>query len=75
MMRELPLRCDRSDAHYLECRLPCREWRGWKVVPDTGHPMGLQNPAGFARAIAETFAGSGSANPSDPRNPIPRRTS
>jgi pimeloyl-ACP methyl ester carboxylesterase len=26
---------------------------GWKVVPDTGHPMGLQNPAGFAAAVAE----------------------
>jgi pimeloyl-ACP methyl ester carboxylesterase len=25
----------------------------WKVVPDTGHPMGLQNPEGFARAVAE----------------------
>jgi pimeloyl-ACP methyl ester carboxylesterase len=25
----------------------------WRVVPDTGHPMGLQNPAGFAEAVAE----------------------
>jgi pimeloyl-ACP methyl ester carboxylesterase len=29
---------------------------GWKIVPDTGHPMGLQNPAGFARTIAEVLA-------------------
>jgi len=26
---------------------------GWRVVPDTGHPMGLQNPAGFAEVVAE----------------------
>jgi pimeloyl-ACP methyl ester carboxylesterase len=26
---------------------------GWKVVPETGHPMGLQNPHGLARAVAE----------------------
>jgi pimeloyl-ACP methyl ester carboxylesterase len=25
---------------------------GWKVVPQTGHPMGLQNPEGFAQTIA-----------------------
>lgn len=31
---------------------------GWKVVPATGHPMGLQNPAGFAQTIAEVVAGS-----------------
>lgn len=29
---------------------------GWKVVPDTGHAMGLQNPAGFAQTIAEVVA-------------------
>ncbi|MEO8437916.1 MAG: alpha/beta hydrolase [Chloroflexota bacterium] len=29
---------------------------GWKVVPDTGHPMGLQNPAGFAQTISEVLA-------------------
>ena len=29
---------------------------GWKVVPDPGHPMGLQNPAGFAQAVAEAAA-------------------
>jgi pimeloyl-ACP methyl ester carboxylesterase len=29
---------------------------GWKVVPATGHPMGLQNPAGFAQTIAEVLA-------------------
>jgi pimeloyl-ACP methyl ester carboxylesterase len=26
---------------------------GWKVVPQTGHPMGLQNPAGFAQTVAD----------------------
>jgi len=26
---------------------------GWKVVPETGHPMGLQNPSGFAATVAE----------------------
>jgi pimeloyl-ACP methyl ester carboxylesterase len=26
---------------------------GWRVVPDAGHPMGLQNPAGLASVIAE----------------------
>jgi pimeloyl-ACP methyl ester carboxylesterase len=26
---------------------------GWKVVPKTGHPMGLQNPVGFAQTVAE----------------------
>jgi pimeloyl-ACP methyl ester carboxylesterase len=34
---------------------------GWKVVPDTGHAMGLQNPLGLAQAVAEllpaTWAG------------------
>ena len=29
---------------------------GWKVVPATGHPMGLQNPAGFAQTIADALA-------------------
>jgi pimeloyl-ACP methyl ester carboxylesterase len=29
---------------------------GWKVVPRTGHSMGLQNPAGLAEAIAEVEA-------------------
>lgn len=29
---------------------------GWKVVPRTGHPMGLQNPEGFADAVAEVVA-------------------
>ncbi len=28
----------------------------WAVVPDTGHPMGLQNPAGFAQVIADILA-------------------
>lgn len=31
---------------------------GWKVVPNTGHPMGLQNPAGFAQTVAEVVADS-----------------
>jgi pimeloyl-ACP methyl ester carboxylesterase len=31
---------------------------GWKVVPNTGHPMGLQNPAGFARMVADVVAES-----------------
>ena len=31
---------------------------GWKVVPGTGHPMGLQNPAGLAKAVAEALAES-----------------
>ena len=26
---------------------------GWKVVPETGHPMGLQNPSGLAATVAE----------------------
>jgi pimeloyl-ACP methyl ester carboxylesterase len=29
---------------------------GWKVVPRTAHPMGLQNPEGFAEAVAEVVA-------------------
>ncbi|HEY7524383.1 MAG TPA: alpha/beta hydrolase [Candidatus Limnocylindrales bacterium] len=28
---------------------------GWKVVPDAGHPMGLQNPAGVADCVAEAI--------------------
>ena len=28
----------------------------WQVVPNTGHPMGLQNPAGFAEAVADAVA-------------------
>jgi pimeloyl-ACP methyl ester carboxylesterase len=31
---------------------------GWKVVPNTGHPMGLQNPEGFAQAVAEALPAS-----------------
>ena len=31
---------------------------GWKVVPRTGHPMGLQNPEGFAQTVAEVLAAS-----------------
>jgi pimeloyl-ACP methyl ester carboxylesterase len=28
---------------------------GWKVVPETGHAMGLQNPLGLAQAVAEAL--------------------
>ena len=28
---------------------------GWKVVPDTGHAMGLQNPQGLAHAVADVL--------------------
>jgi pimeloyl-ACP methyl ester carboxylesterase len=28
---------------------------GWKVVPNTGHPMGLQNPEGLAQAVVEAL--------------------
>jgi pimeloyl-ACP methyl ester carboxylesterase len=31
---------------------------GWKVVPKTGHVMGLQNPEGFAQAVADAMAES-----------------
>jgi pimeloyl-ACP methyl ester carboxylesterase len=31
---------------------------GWKVVPATGHPMGLQNPEGLAQAVADVLAKS-----------------
>lgn len=31
---------------------------GYKVVPDTGHPMGLQNPHGLVQTIAEVLAES-----------------
>lgn len=31
---------------------------GWKVVPQTGHPMGLQNPEGLAQTIAEVLPAS-----------------
>ena len=30
----------------------------WKVVPKTGHPMGLQNPEGLAQTVAEVLAAS-----------------
>ncbi|MEX0863717.1 MAG: alpha/beta hydrolase [Acidimicrobiia bacterium] len=29
---------------------------GWKIVPKTGHPMGLQNPEGLAQAVADALA-------------------
>jgi pimeloyl-ACP methyl ester carboxylesterase len=28
---------------------------GWRIVPKTGHPMGLQNPLGFAQTVAEVL--------------------
>jgi pimeloyl-ACP methyl ester carboxylesterase len=31
---------------------------GWKVVPKTGHAMGIQNPEGFAQAVAEVVTES-----------------
>lgn len=31
---------------------------GWKVVPMTGHMMGLQNPDGLAQAVADVLANS-----------------
>jgi pimeloyl-ACP methyl ester carboxylesterase len=31
---------------------------GWRVVPDTGHPMGLQNPEGLAQAVGDVLAAS-----------------
>ena len=31
---------------------------GWKVVPNTGHMMGVQNPKGLAETIAEAVAAS-----------------
>lgn len=31
---------------------------GWKVVPHTGHAMGIQNPEGLAQAVSEAVAAS-----------------
>jgi len=31
---------------------------GWKVVPKTGHAMGLENPEGLAQVVAEVVAAS-----------------
>lgn len=31
---------------------------GWKVVPKTGHAMGIQNPEGLAQAVAEVVTAS-----------------
>jgi pimeloyl-ACP methyl ester carboxylesterase len=31
---------------------------GWKVVPKTGHPMGLQNALGLAQTVAEVLSAS-----------------
>jgi hypothetical protein len=31
---------------------------GWRIVPQTGHPMGLQNPLGLAQTIADVVVAS-----------------
>jgi pimeloyl-ACP methyl ester carboxylesterase len=31
---------------------------GWKVIPDTGHAMGLQNPQGLAQTVREVLPAS-----------------
>jgi pimeloyl-ACP methyl ester carboxylesterase len=31
---------------------------GWKVVPETGHAMGLENPQGLAQTVAEVLPAS-----------------
>jgi hypothetical protein len=31
---------------------------GWMYVPDTGHALGLQNPRGFAEAVASILSGT-----------------
>jgi pimeloyl-ACP methyl ester carboxylesterase len=41
-----------SDADGLEADLAAMGV-GWRTVPDAGHPMALQNPAGLARVIAD----------------------
>jgi pimeloyl-ACP methyl ester carboxylesterase len=41
-----------SDADGLEADL-ATIGVGWRIVPDAGHPMALQNPAGFAQIVAE----------------------
>jgi pimeloyl-ACP methyl ester carboxylesterase len=46
-----------SDPENLQTELASIGVR-WKVVPATGHPMGLQNPAGFAQTIAEIVGGA-----------------
>lgn len=46
-----------SDPEDLEADL-VRIGVRWKVVPGTGHPMGLQNPAGFAATVADVVAES-----------------
>ena len=28
---------------------------GWKLVPNAGHPMGVQNPPGMAQTISEVL--------------------
>jgi hypothetical protein len=33
----------------------------WAVVPETGHPMGLQNPLGLAESVARAVGASWSS--------------
>jgi pimeloyl-ACP methyl ester carboxylesterase len=42
-----------DDEHYLAAM-----GVGWRIVPGTGHAMGLQNPEGLAQTIAEVMAES-----------------
>jgi pimeloyl-ACP methyl ester carboxylesterase len=46
-----------SDADGLEADL-ATIGVAWRVVPGTGHPMGLQNPSGFAQTVADVVADS-----------------
>jgi pimeloyl-ACP methyl ester carboxylesterase len=46
---------------------------GWKVVPETGHPMGLQNPEGLAQAVADILAESWPRRDSDSETEDPSR--
>jgi pimeloyl-ACP methyl ester carboxylesterase len=41
---------------------------GWKVVPETGHAMGLQNPLGLAQAVAEVLPASWAGSVVEPRS-------
>lgn len=38
----------------------------WKSVPNTGHAMGLQNPQGFAEALADVLEDAGTTRPDRP---------
>jgi pimeloyl-ACP methyl ester carboxylesterase len=41
----------------------------WKVVPKTGHPMGIENPEGLAQAVAEVMDADWPRSPSTVRRP------